>query len=99
MSAYSLALGFWLGALIAQLLVCRLSLEVALRRQAPTRARRLGVAFATASLLLALAHGHALELALHTGIFDFRQSLLSLLAALLQWLAGRSLARPATHAP
>ena len=87
MSSYALAVFALAGALIAQAVAAGLATGLFLRKGRPSPARRSWLALAVGSLLLALHHGYALELALSTGLHDLRQALLSAVAALLVALA------------
>ena len=87
MSSYVLAVFALAGALIAQAVAAGLATELFLRKGHTSLARRSWLALAVGSLLLALHHGYALELALSTGLHDLRQALLLAVAALLVALA------------
>ncbi len=87
MSSYTLAVFALAGALIAQAVAAGLATELFLRKDRTSLARRSWLALAIGSLLLALHHGYALELALSTGLHDLRQALLAGVAALLMALA------------
>jgi hypothetical protein len=87
MSSYALAVFALAGALIAQAVAAGLATGLFLRKGHPSPARRSWLALAVGSLLLALHHGYALELALSTGLHDLRQALLAAIAALLMALA------------
>ena len=87
MRSYALAVFALAGALIAQAVAAGLATGLFLRKGRPSPARRSWLALAVGSLLLALHHGYALELALSTGLHDLRQALLSAVAALLVALA------------
>jgi hypothetical protein len=87
MSSYALAVFALAGALIAQAVAAGLATGLFLRKGRPSPARRSWLALAVGSLLLALHHGYALELALSTGLHDLRQALLAAIAALLMALA------------
>jgi hypothetical protein len=87
MSSYALAVFALAGALIAQAVAAGLATGLFLRKGRPSPARRSWLALAVGSLLLALHHGYALELALNTGLHDLRQALLAAIAALLMALA------------
>ena len=77
MSSYALAVGALLIALLAQSLATAVAVECYMRKNQPALARRSWLALAVASLLFALQHGYALELAASTGLHDLRQALLS----------------------
>jgi hypothetical protein len=81
MSSFSLALILLLGALLAQSLVAGLATELYLRKAQPPLARRSWLALAIGSLIFALQHGYALELAFSTGLHDLRQAALACLAS------------------
>ena len=87
MSSYALAVFALSGALIAQAVAAGLAIELFLRKGRPSLARRSWLALGVGSLLFALHHGYALELALTTGLHDLRQALLAGAAALLIALA------------
>ena len=87
MSSYVLAVFALAGALIAQAVAAGLATQLFVRKGRPSLARHSWLALAVGSLLLALHHGYALELALTTGLHDLRQALLSAVAALLLALA------------
>ncbi len=87
MNAYTLALACGLTGLIAQAYAAGLATELCLRRESSRETRLLWISLAIGALLLALQHGYALELALRTGLYDLRQSMLGALAALLFALA------------
>ena len=75
MSSFSLALILLLCALLAQSLAAGLATERYLRKAQPPLARRCWLALAIGSLIFALQHGYALELAVSTGLHDLRQAL------------------------
>ena len=77
MSSYTLTVFALAGALIAQAVAAGLATESFLRKGRPSLARRSWLALAIGSLLLALHHGYALELALSTGLHDLRQAVLA----------------------
>ena len=87
MSAYSLTLLALLTALIAQFWATGLATERFLRKDQSTLARRSWMAMAIASLIFSLQHGHALELAVSSGLYDVRQAVLAGVASLLLALA------------
>lgn len=87
MSSFSLAVCALLGALLAQSYATALAAELFLRREQGSLARRSWLALAIASLIFALQHGYALELAVSTGLHDLRQALLAGSASLLLALA------------
>lgn len=69
-------------ALLGQLAATRLLLERFFRKP-PDAGRGKWLTLAGGTLLLALQHAYALEFLLDTGIYDFRQAILSALAGLL----------------
>lgn len=77
MSSFALAIGALLVALLAQSLATAVAVECYLRKGQPALARRSWLALAVASLIFALQHGYALELAASTGLHDLRQAVLS----------------------
>lgn len=83
MDAYTLNLVFLFVALLCQVLISGTSVECWLRRDLPRRQRTTWLALSLAGLLFALHHGYALELAVRTGLYDFRQATLTMLAGLL----------------
>jgi hypothetical protein len=95
MSSYSLAMFALLAALVAQSFATALAIECFLHKERSPAARRSWVAFAIASLIFALQHGYALELAVRTGLHDLRQAVLAASASLLLALAVHGLRRPA----
>ena len=95
MSAYTMTLLALLAALIAQSWATGLATERFLRTEQSALARRSWMALAIASLIFALQHGYALELAVSTGLYDLRQAVLAGVASLLLALAVHGLRRPA----
>lgn len=83
MDAYTLNLVFLFVALLCQVLISGTSVECWLRRDLPRPQRFTWQALSLAGLLFALHNGYALELAVRTGLYDFRQATLSMLAGLL----------------
>ncbi len=83
MDAYTLNLVFLFVALLCQVLISGTSVECWLRRDLPRQQRFTWLALSLAGLLFALHNGYALELAVRTGLYDFRQATLSMLASLL----------------
>ena len=59
------------------------SAEIDVRRDLPRPQRFAWLALSLAGLLFALHNGYALEMAVRTGLYDFRQATLSMLAGLL----------------
>lgn len=82
MNPYTLSLWSLVTALLGQSLASGLAVELFLRREQAASARRAWLTMAIGSMLLALHHGYALELALRTGLYDLRQAVLSGLVAL-----------------
>jgi hypothetical protein len=82
MNAYLLSVYFLLIAALSQALIGGFALKFSLQRNLPTRQWRMWVAFGVGTLLLALHHSYTLNLALQTGLYDFRQAILVMLAAL-----------------
>ncbi len=81
MSAYTLAVIALFVAAVFQTGALWLCVE-AFFANGQTRSRRVSwFALGSAALFLALHAGHALELALRTGLFDLRQSLLAVLVS------------------
>ena len=93
MSSHALAQFALLGALLAQSYVTGLATELFLRKEQSSLARRSWLALAIASLIFALHHGYALELAVRTGLHDLRQAVLAGCASLLLALAVYGLRR------
>ena len=83
MSSHALAQFALLGALLAQSFATGLATELFLRKEQSLLARRSWLALAIASLIFALHHGYALELAVRTGLHDLRQAVLAGCASLL----------------
>ena len=83
MSSHALAQFALLGALLAQSFATGLATELFLRKEQSSLARRSWLALAIASLIFALHHGYALELAVRTGLHDLRQAVLAGCASLL----------------
>ena len=95
MSSYTLTVLALAVALIAQAVAAGLATEGFLHKVRPSPARRSWLALAIGSLLLALHHGYALELALSTGLHEPRQGALAGIASLLVALAVYGLRRSA----
>lgn len=95
MNGYLLAIGLFVTGLLAQSYAAGLSIEMFLRREQARSERRMWLALAIASLLLALQHGYGLELALRTSLYDLRQAMLGGGAALLYALVVFRLRREA----
>lgn len=82
-------------ALAGQAVAGGIAFERSLRQWGSSNSRRLWLAVACASLLLAVHHGHSLELALRSGLFDLGQALLSGAAGVLYGIAVTGLSRRA----
>ena len=95
MTSYSLAMFALLAALVAQSFATALAIECFLHKERSPAARRSWLLLAIASLIFALQHGYALELAVTTGLYDLRQAVLAGVASLLLALAVYGLRRPA----
>jgi hypothetical protein len=95
MSAYTLSLLALFVALLAQAVASGLATELFLRKGLDRLVRYSWLALAVGSLILALQHGYALELAVSTGLHDLRQAIMSGVAALLLALAVYGLRRRA----
>ena len=95
MSAYTLSLLALLVALLAQSIASGLATELFLRKELARLVRYSWLALAVGSLILALQHGYALELAVSTGLHDLRQAVMSGVAASLLALAIYGLRRRA----
>lgn len=83
MNSYTLTLAFLFVALLCQITISGTSLECWMRRDLRRDQRTTWLSLALAGLLFALHHGYALELAVRTGLYDFRQATLTMLAGLL----------------
>ena len=83
MSSFSLAVFLLLAALLAQSVATVLATEFFLRKEQSSLARRSWLVLAIGSLIFALQHGYALELAVSTGLHDLRQAALAGTASLL----------------
>jgi len=93
MSSYALAMLALMAALVAQAFATALAAECFLRKEQSPLARRSWLALAIASLIFALHHGYALELAVRTGLHDLRQAVLAGSASLLLALAVHGIRR------
>jgi hypothetical protein len=82
MNTYLLSLYFLVIAALSQALIGGFALKSSLQRDLPRERRRLWVALSIGTLLLALHHSYTLNLALQTGLYDFRQATLVMLAGL-----------------
>ncbi len=95
MSPYLLSIYFLFVAALSHALAGVLALQSwALPGQTKPR-RRMWLAFSLGTMLLALHHGDTLSLAAQTGLYDFRQATLAMLAGLLNVYAILQLRRPA----
>ncbi len=83
MNSFSLSIWSLIGAMLAQSIVSGLAIEGYLDRKLEIRRQRAWLAIAIGSTLLALHHGYTLSLAAQTGLYDFRQAILAMLAAAL----------------
>lgn len=82
MNTYLLSLYFLFIAALSQALIGGFALKSSLQRDLPRERWRLWVALSIGTLLLALHHSYTLNLALQTGLYDFRQATLVMLARL-----------------
>ena len=82
MNTYLLSLYFLFVAALSQALSGGFALKSSLQRDLPSARWRLWVALSIGTLLLALHHSYTLNLALQTGLYDFRQATLVMLAGL-----------------
>ncbi|MCL2345289.1 MAG: hypothetical protein FWC58_05510 [Desulfobulbus sp.] len=82
MNGYTLALGALVIALSAQIAAAGRGLECSLLAGQPRARRRAWMAQTIGSLLFALHHVGSLELILHTGLYDLRQTVLAALASI-----------------
>lgn len=83
MNSYNLSLVALILGLLGQSIAGGLAFERFFHHTGSAIRRRHWLALAIGSLLLGLHHGHALELALKTGIHDWRQAVLLSIAGLL----------------
>ncbi|WP_234083585.1 hypothetical protein [Azonexus sp. R2A61] len=90
MNPYLISIGALVAGLLGQALASGMAFEYGLRVQ---QGKLLWFAIALGALLLGLNHGYTIEMALKTGIYDFRAALLGGLAGLLQGLAVLALTR------
>jgi hypothetical protein len=82
MNTYLLSLYFLFVAALSQALIGGFALKSSLQSDLPRERWRLWVALSIGTLLLALHHSYTLNLALQTGLYDFRQAALVMLAGL-----------------
>lgn len=82
MNTYLLSLYFLFVASLSQALAGGFALKSSLARHLPSNHRRMWAAFSIGALLLALHHSYTLNLAAKTGLYDFSQATLALLAGL-----------------
>ena len=82
MNTYQLSLYFLFVAALSQATIGGFALKFSLQRDLPSERWRLWVALSVGTLLLALHHSYTLNLALQTGLYDFRQATLVMLAGL-----------------
>ncbi|PKO42854.1 MAG: hypothetical protein CVU31_14005 [Betaproteobacteria bacterium HGW-Betaproteobacteria-4] len=82
MNTYLLSLYFLFVASLSQALIGGFALKSSLARHLPSDRRRMWAAFSIGALLLALHHSYTLNLAAQTGLYDFSQATLALLAGL-----------------
>ena len=95
MSPYLLSIYFLFVATLSQTLAGVLALQSwGLPDQSKHR-RRMWLAFSLGAGVLALHHGYTLSLAAQTGLYDFRQAALAMMAGLLNTYAIVLLRRPA----
>lgn len=80
MNAYLWSLFALVLALFGQAIAAGQAFDIATRKGG--RHRAAAFALFVASLVLTLQHGYAFELALRTGLFDFRQSILAALSGI-----------------
>lgn len=82
MNSYFLSLYFLFTAALCQALIGGFALKSSLQRDLPAERRRMWVAFSIGALLLALHHGHTLNLAAKSGLYDFSQATLAMFGGL-----------------
>ncbi len=82
MSPYALAVFSLLLAAVAHTSAAWVAVERFLAQGEDKRRQRNWMILALTNALLCLQHGYTLELALRTGIYDFRQAMLAGLVAL-----------------
>jgi hypothetical protein len=83
MNAYTISLFALVLGLLGQSVVSGMAFERCFHRAPALGSRALWLAIAIGSLLLGLHHGHSIELALKTGLYDLRQASLAGGAGLL----------------
>lgn len=93
MSSYQIAVLALIAGLAGQAIAGGLAGERCLRGQCQAGDRFLWLVLAGGALLLTLAHVQALELAVHTGLHDLRQALLTGGGGLLYAIAVGGLSR------
>jgi hypothetical protein len=93
MNSYEITLWALAGGLLGQIYAAGIAVEAVLGHGQPAIWRRIWLAFASSSMLLALHHGYALELALRTGLHDMRQAVLAGLAGVAFALGSQLLRR------
>lgn len=82
MNTYLLSIYFLFIAALSQAAIGALAFKFSLQRDLPAARWRMWVAFSIGALLLALHHGNTLHLAAKSGLYDFQQAVLALLAGL-----------------
>ncbi|MBS1144720.1 MAG: hypothetical protein H6R14_2126 [Proteobacteria bacterium] len=87
MNTYLLSIYFLFIAALSQALLGGYALKCSLQRNQTTDRRRMWAALSIGTLLLALHHSHTLRLASQTGLYDFQQATLVMLAGLASCLA------------
>jgi len=95
MNPYHLSIYFLFAAAASQALAAALAIQSWLARGQTGARRRMWLTFSLGALLLAVHHGYALNLATHTGLYDFRQATLAMLSGVLTVFAIVQLRRPA----
>ena len=83
MNPYTWTLISLIVALLTQSLAAGWSIELYLRKDLLRPSRRIWLAFALGTLVLALQHGYSLELAMRTGLYDMRQAVMAGLVGVL----------------
>lgn len=95
MNAYQLSLLALIVGLLGQAVASGIAIECFFHRKLAASTRRLWFALAVGALFLGLHHGYSIELALKTGLYDFRQALLAGAAGLLYAIAAVGFSRRA----